>query len=94
MASKWFKRWMIIMGILAICGYNSIYFGGTPNMDKHWGEAYETAKANQVLNPAAENNLEPVEGMDGVSAEKQIDTYHKGIGCDQKQENVNILKLR
>jgi hypothetical protein len=41
-------------------------------IDQNWGRSYETARYNQILNPEAEKNLEPVEGIEGVMAEKII----------------------
>jgi hypothetical protein len=40
-----------------------------------YGTSYKLAKFNQVLEPAAEKNLDPVYGLDGQIAEKVMDRY-------------------
>ncbi len=47
------------------------------------GIAYGMAKQNQMLNPDAEGNLEPVVGMEGNIAETAMEFYRKGF---EKQE--------
>ena len=39
-------------------------------LDKNWGRSFESARYNQILNPEAEKNLEPVEGLAGPAVEK------------------------
>ncbi len=43
--------------------------------DMDYGTSYKLAKFNQVLDPAAEKNLEPVYGLSGQVAEKVLDKY-------------------
>jgi hypothetical protein len=40
-----------------------------------FGRAYSLAVAGQILNPDAETNLVPVEGIDGRAAEKIMKNY-------------------
>jgi hypothetical protein len=47
-------------------------------LDRNWGRSYETAKYNQMLNPEAGKNQDPVEGLDGHMAEKAVEEYRKG----------------
>ncbi len=47
------------------------------------GVAYGMAKQNQMLNPDAEGNLEPVVGMEGNVAETAMELYRTGF---EKQE--------
>jgi len=44
------------------------YFEKETMLDRNWGHAYESAKSNQILNPEASKNLDPVTGMDGQAA--------------------------
>jgi hypothetical protein len=53
-------------------------------LDKNWGRSFEAAKYNQTLNPQAEKNLAPVEGLQGPVAEKIMEDYKKG-GEQKKQ---------
>ena len=63
---------LIAMGTLAGCaGYN------TGLVEQEWGTSYKLAIANQTLNPAAEKNLEPVQGLDNKAADKVVNKYNK-----------------
>ena len=44
-------------------------------LDKHWGSSFESAKYNQILNPDAGKNLDPVVGLDGPAAGQTLDKY-------------------
>jgi len=48
-------------------------------LDKNWGKSFQFVKENQIANPDAGQNLEPVTGMDGKSAEVVIDQYHESF---------------
>ena len=63
---------LILMGMLAGCtGYN------TGLVAQEWGTSQKLAIANQTLNPDAEKNLKPVEGMDNKAADKVVNKYNK-----------------
>jgi hypothetical protein len=47
-------------------------------LEKNWGRSFEAAKYNQTLNPDADQNLVPVEGMEGPAAERIMGEYIKG----------------
>jgi hypothetical protein len=48
----------------------------TPYLDTRFGEAVNTAKAMQTINPQASRNTDPVAGLDGPSAKESIGRYH------------------
>ncbi len=50
-----------------------------PVLDSKFGEAFNTAKAQQTLNPDASMNKMPVVGLDGQSGDAVIDKYHKSF---------------
>lgn len=43
------------------------------------GSSQQMALSNQILNPDAEENLEPVSGLDGAAASTIMDQYRKGF---------------
>lgn len=43
----------------------------------NWGTAYQQMRASQVLNPTAGEQLEPVEGQDGMANATAMKTYRK-----------------
>ena len=42
-----------------------------------YGNSYNMAKHNQILNPDAAKDLEPVTGFDGKAAQKTTERYRK-----------------
>jgi hypothetical protein len=50
---------------------------GPTQLDRDRGNSFHLTKTNQVLNPEAAKNLEPVIGMDGESAQVITERYQK-----------------
>ena len=48
-------------------------------LERDYGTSHKLAIYNQTLNPDAERNLAPVEGMDGKAAQATMDRYEKGF---------------
>jgi hypothetical protein len=92
------KGHMILTGLLA--GLCFVLLGCAGNLpqpervdvvDAHYGKSLETAKNNQVLNPEAGKEPTPVEGLDGKSANDQMDKYRKALKREQKiQQSVGV----
>ena len=51
----------------------------TSRVETDFGTSCKLAKFNQTLDPDAENNLDPVYGIDGQSGEKIVDKYQKSF---------------
>lgn len=49
----------------------------TPNLEANFGNAVNKAKAQQIINPDAPRNTDPVAGIDGQAANATIDRYHQ-----------------
>jgi len=49
----------------------------SPRLDAKFGDAVNTAKAQQTINPDASRNTNPAVGLDGKAANAIIDRYHK-----------------
>lgn len=45
----------------------------------NWGTAYQNARVNQILNPTAGEQLDPVEGQDGKINATAMEAYRKGF---------------
>lgn len=45
----------------------------------NWGLAYQEMRVKQVLDPAAGENLDPVEGQDGKINATAMETYRQGF---------------
>lgn len=65
----------------------------TPNLDSHFGEALNTAKAQQIINPEASKNTDPVSGMDGKSGQAAIDNYNKSFKAPPATTISNTINI-
>ena len=64
---------LLAVAVLAGCAST------TPRLDAKFGDAVNTANAQQIINPDASRNTYPVAGIDGQAANSIIDNYHKGF---------------
>jgi hypothetical protein len=65
---------------LVMLGLCTIVSGCAPTtIGENWGTAYQTMKANQVLNPTAGEQLDPVVGQDGRVGTTAMEAYRKGF---------------
>ena len=92
------KRYFLISAIIAMVSL-SWGCGGTPfhqdsTLDKNWGRSYETAKYNQILDPEAAKNLDPVTGLGGDPTDYNVNKYKESFKKAEPKEVVNILKLQ
>jgi hypothetical protein len=67
---------ILLAGLLSACAST------TPNWDARFGIDTRMVLAQQVLNPGAARNTDPVSGMDGRSARAAYDRYQKA-GAEQ-----------
>jgi hypothetical protein len=49
------------------------------SISPNWGMAYQEMRAKQVLDPAAGERLDPVEGQDGRVNATAMEAYRKGF---------------
>ena len=59
-------------------------------LNRNFGRAYETAKYNQIHNPDAGKDLQPVEGVDGQLVQENMNTYRKG----KEKGSQNVLTIK
>jgi hypothetical protein len=74
------KQNLFLIGL----GVSFLFFAGCADLNPwpsqvavDYGNSYNLAKQNQILNPGGEQNLEPVKGLDGKAANKAIEKYRK-----------------
>ena len=76
------KTVVFSLAALFVIGVFGCHGGGTmqpvSKLDQNWGRSFEAAKYNQTLNPDADKNLAPVEGLEGTATERIIGEYVKG----------------
>lgn len=80
----------IVISSLIVGGSIIIGCAGPSMLDQNWGRSVETARYSQTLNPEAEKNLEPVEGLDGKSAQNTMEAYQKGFMKQEKSSGYDI----
>lgn len=76
------------------CSNGNISLRGETEFDKNLGRSYETAKYNQIANPEAGKNINPIEGLEGNAADNAVEGYQDSFKQSKDQEVVNILKLQ
>lgn len=72
------KGCFLLIGLVAML-LISTGCAGPSRLEMDYGTSYKLAKFNQVLNPEAEKNLEPVTGFDSGAAKATMDRYQKGF---------------
>jgi hypothetical protein len=87
LAGKWTAGALAAALLLAGCVTR------TPVLDQHFGEAVNTAKAQQTINPDASRDRDPVAGLDGQAADATIDRYHKSYETPPPPVNVFTIGI-
>ena len=77
-----------LTGLIAILISATGCASRTPYLDSHFGEAVNMLKAQQVLNPQASNNPDPVKGMDARAAKSAYDSYQKSFSAPEPQSSA------
>ena len=84
----------LLLATAVSCGGSRNVFEGETPLDRNWGRSYEAAKYNQMVDPNAGKNLEPVVGLGGVAAENTVNKYDQSFKEKKAQDVTNILKLQ
>ena len=85
-----YSRCIILAGLIAALSISSGCGTAMPRLEKNWGDSYESAKLSQIANPEAEENLDPVVGLDGVAAEINTEKYRKGFQRAKGKTTYNL----
>lgn len=78
---------IVLAGLLASAALSGCA-PNTPRLDANFGDAVNTAKAQQTINPDASQNTDPVAGLDGQAASAVIDRYNKSYEKPPAPANV------
>lgn len=81
------KHIALLLGLIALggCADNMPYY------NSKFGEAQTAATAQQIINPDASKNQDPVNGLDGEAAASTIDRYHKSF--ENPPAPVNVFTI-
>jgi hypothetical protein len=85
------KRLAIVIGFLA----GAALLGGCADtrqtrLEGDFGTSHGLSVFNQTLNPEAESNLQPVEGLDGQAAVNNMNKYRDSFGKDTQPTTYTI----
>ena len=84
-----------LAALLLSSGCAGDLFGQKETMlDRNWGRSYESVKFNQMLNLEAGKNLEPVTGLDGETAQKNINKTRTCGPKTAKGKEFGILTIK
>jgi hypothetical protein len=68
---------LVLLGCAETNPFKRGYFAGPSRLEKDFGTSFELHKANQIAEPDAGKNLEPVTGFDGKAAQATLEKYRK-----------------
>lgn len=51
----------------------------TPRLDAEFGNAVNMARIQQIANPAASHNIDPVKGIDAQAGDAAVDNYRESF---------------
>ncbi len=65
-----------------LIGFAALFFiavgcAGPSRLEKDFGNSFNRAISNQILNPEAGESVEPVSGLDGEAAQATLEKYRK-----------------
>ena len=85
-------RWQSVLRLAAISSIAllSACVSTTPNLDATFGEATRQTLRQQIINPQASNDTDPVAGIDGRAARDAMDNYHKSFATPEKSKDLSI----
>ena len=92
---KIFKGNIILMVVMAMfsvslwgCAGNIPEAQRVDYLNMNYAKSFESAKNNQILNPDAGKNLEPVVGLNGEAAEHGVDKYKRSFEKQAMERDV------
>jgi len=70
------KKGFLLIGLMGIF-LISVSCAGPTRLEMDYGTSFNLSKFNQILNPEAEKNLEPVTGLNGKAGQATMEKYQK-----------------
>lgn len=67
--------------------------GGTPQLDRRFGDAVRVAFAQQIAVPAAARHAGPAAGLDGRAARGAQERYQKSYGEAAPQQSPFVIGI-
>lgn len=70
---------------LAVLALSTSACGTTPRLDRQFGRSVDLLRTQQIINPLAAMNQDPVSGMDGRAANAAYEAYQKSFTAPTPQ---------
>src|SRR4030042_5662985 len=70
------RRCFLLIGLVGIFVI-SVGCAGPTRLEMDYGTSFNLSNFNQILNPEAEKNLEPVTGLNGKAGQATMEKYQK-----------------
>ena len=85
------RKLILSFGIIGLL-FVTVGCAGPTRLEMDYGTSAKLSKFNQIANPDAEKNLEPVVGMDGVAAKAAMDKYQKDFEKPKPAANIYTIQ--
>jgi hypothetical protein len=85
MEEQMVRRCLVLIGLAAMVTISACTAGNLSRLEMDYGASSKLARFNQILNPEAGKNLEPVSGLDGQAAQATMEKYRKGFEKPEKE---------
>ncbi len=82
-------RYFTLIGLTAALLISSGCASRETMLSRNWGSSFESAKSNQILDPEAGKNLDPVVGLDGQAVGISMEKYRQGFN-KEKSEGLSL----
>lgn len=82
-----------LVSLLPLCAALGGCVQSTPVVDSHFGDAVTMLKAQQIINPEAGRNPDPVIGVDGKAGKSAYDQYEKSYQVRERQSNAFTIGI-
>ena len=90
MITRTIQTTLVAAAVAMVFGCSSGAFKKDTLMDHNWGKSQETARYQQISNPDAGKDTEPVVGLDGDAAERNLNRYRKSFEKTDTKTVYNI----
>lgn len=82
---------LALMGLLALMTTGCVQ--RAPFLESQMGQSMSMIKAQQLVNPQASNNTDPVAGMDAKAAQSAYDRYEQSFRAQAPQRGAFTIGI-
>ncbi len=90
MLTRTVKTALVAAALAMVFGCSNGAFRQDSLTDQNWGRSQEAARYQQIANPDAGKNLDPVVGLDGDATLRNLERYRKSFEKTDKKTVYSI----